>query len=495
MFTQKKYAGYLNYVWLILGCIFTLFVGMRWNVPIAAWLAPVFLIRFFRSQDKWYKTLIAIPLLILTAFVKFHGGWDLSIVGEIGLGIVLVIPMLITLYLDRAFAQRDGILATLVYPSACIALEYLIGLSPIGTSLSLAVSQFDSQPLIQLASVTGIWGISFIIGWFASIMNALWKKGFAIKKVLAPVSLFAAIFILVFSYGGLRLVQLHPEVETVRIGGVTIVHPTDYWGEIIDKGTPEDIAHQYDSEFESLEEALFIESERVVNMGAQIVFWSEANVVLHPDEEAEFLDRAQTFAREHNIYFAPAMLMFKYDEMYAANKLVMITPNGEVAYDYEKTMSWYETDSDGMLHVLDTPYGRISTAICFDMDFPHFIRQAAHQDVDIMLVPVFDWEPIKTFHTQVGLFRGIENGFSVIRQVNKGTSMAINYLGQVISFQDFFTTPNRTTVVDVPIEGVETVYGMFGDWFAYITILFTMGTIVWGVFRRHTQSGSSRSNS
>jgi len=492
---QKKSGGYPSYVWLALGCILSLFIGMRWNVPVAAWLAPVFLIRFFRSQDKWYKTLVAAPLLVLMAFVKFHGGWDLSIFGEIGLGFVLIIPMLVTLYLDRAFACRDGILATLVYPSVCTALEYLIGLTPIGTSLSIAVTQFDSLPLIQLASVTGIWGISFIIGWFASIMNVLWENGFAVKKALGPVSVFTAIFGLVLFSGGLRLVALRPEVETVRIGGVTVVQPTDYWAEIIDKGTPVDIAHQYDAEFESLEESLFTKSEQVVQIGAQIVFWSEANVVLHPDEEAVFLERAQTFAREHNIYFAPAMLVFKYDEMYADNKLVMITPNGDIAYNYEKTMSWYETNSDGILHVLDTPYGRISMAICFDMDFPHFIRQAARQDVDIMLVPAFDWEPIKTFHTQVGLFRGIENGFSIIRQVNKGTSMAIDYLGRVIAYQDFFTTPNRTMVVDVPIEGVETVYGALGDWVAYITVLFTVGTIVWGIFRRHAWSNSSRSSS
>lgn len=490
----KKTNGYLSYIWLTLGCILTLFVGMRWNVPVVAWLAPVFLIRFFRSQGKWYKTLIAVPLLVLMAFIKFHGGWDLSIVGEIGLGFVLIIPMLVALYLDRAFARRDGILATLVYPSVYTALEYLICLTPLGASLSIAVTQFDSLPLIQLASVTGIWGISFIISWFASAMNVLWKNGFAVKKALAPALAFTAIFVLVLSYGGLRLVVLRPEEETVRVGGVSVVQPTDYWSEIIDKGTPADIAHQYDAEFELLEESLFSESERVVQMGTQIVFWSEANVVLHPDKEAVFLERAQAFAREHDIYFVPALLVFKYGEMYADNKLVMITPNGEIAYEYEKTMSWYETDSDGVLRVLDTPYGRIATAICFDMDFPQFIHQAARQDVDIMLVPAFDWEPIKTFHTQVGLFRGIENGFSVIRQVNKGTSMATDYLGRVIAYQDFFTTTNRIMVVDVPIEGVETVYGALGDWTAYITVLFMVGMIAWRIFRYYTRSSSLRAN-
>ncbi|MCD4801615.1 MAG: hypothetical protein K8R16_01610, partial [Anaerolineales bacterium] len=131
---------------------------------------------------------------------------------------------------------------------------------------------------------------------------------------------------------------------------------------------------------------------------------------------------------------------------------------------------------------------RISMAICFDMDFPHFIRQVARHDVDIMLVPAFDWEPIKAFHSQVGLFRGIENGFSVIRQVNLGTSMAIDYLGRVIAYQDFFTTSNRIMVVDVPVEGVETIYGRLGNWFAYFIILFTVSTIAWGMSRQQTQT-------
>src|SRR3990170_5316511 len=108
MNAQRKSSGYLKYMWLVLGCVLSVFIGMRWNVPIAAWLTPIFLICFFRSQDKWYKTLATVPLLALAAFVKFHGGWDLAIVAEIGFSFVLAAPMLIALYLDRAFARRVG---------------------------------------------------------------------------------------------------------------------------------------------------------------------------------------------------------------------------------------------------------------------------------------------------------------------------------------------------------------------------------------------------
>jgi len=50
MDAQRQSSGYLKYMWLIAGCVLTVFIGMRWNVPTAAWLAPVFPIRFCRSQ-------------------------------------------------------------------------------------------------------------------------------------------------------------------------------------------------------------------------------------------------------------------------------------------------------------------------------------------------------------------------------------------------------------------------------------------------------------
>jgi apolipoprotein N-acyltransferase len=481
----RKASGYLSYAWLVIGCALFAFVGMRWNVPVAAWLAPVFLIRFFRSRGKWAGTLAAPLLLAGASFVKFHGGWDLSVLAEIGLSIVLAAPLLVALYVDRALTRKlTGVLATLVYPAAYTALEFLIGLSPVGTSLSIAVTQFDVLPLIQVASVTGIWGIPFLSGWFASTANVLWEGGLDIKKAARPVVAFAVTLAAVLGFGGLRLAASAPQAETVRIAGITVEQPVDYWTAVIDQGTPEDAVRKHEAAFEGLEDALFAESERAVQMGAEIIFWSEANAVFPTERKEPFLARAQAFAREHQVYFVPAMVVLKYGESYGENVLVVIEPGGEVAYTYEKTKSWYQTDSDGVLHAIDTPYGRLSTAICFDMDFPGFIHQAAKQDVDIMLVPAFDWEQIKSFHTQVGLLRGVENGFSVVRQTNTGASMAVDYLGRVLAYQDFFTTPNRVMIADVPTQGVETVYGALGDWFAYAAMLFAAGVSVWAVKRK-----------
>ncbi|NOZ51349.1 MAG: hypothetical protein GXP37_15095 [Chloroflexi bacterium] len=482
MVTITKKAS--PYIWLVIGSSLLLLMGWKWNVPIAVWLAPVFLIRFFRSQERWLPTLIALPVMTLPLFANIHGGWDFPLAAEIGIGVIRALPFLVALYVDRFLARRlrPG-LATLTYPATYVMADYLLALSPLGTAFSAAVTQFDMLQFIQLTSVTGIWGLSFVIGWFASVVNLAWECHFDIQKRATPAAIFAMSLAAILLLGGFRL-SVQPAAQTVRVAGVTIEHPHDYWTDVIDKGTPQDVAHRYEGELGELQENLYAKSRGAVGAGARIVFWSEANAVVYPEELEAFLGRAQRFATEHGIYFAPAYMVFRYGETFSDNVVTMITPSGDIAYTYEKTKSWYPTNSDGIIRVIDTPYGRLSSVICFDMDFPAFIHQAAAQDVDIMLVPAFDWKQIKPFHTQVGLFRAVEDGFSVIRQVNKGTSMAVDYQGRLLAYQDFFTTPDRLMLVDVPTQGVRTLYGMLGDWFVYASGVVLAGLILVGLLRR-----------
>jgi apolipoprotein N-acyltransferase len=259
---------------------------------------------------------------------------------------------------------------------------------------------------------------------------------------------------------------------------VTIAQERNYYDQIVDAGTPAEKARSLTPELASLEDRLFAESEKVVTAGAKVIFWSEVNAVLLPEHKDDFLRRARAFAQAHQVYLAPAYLVLRYGETTGDNQVTMIQPDGNVAYTYTKTKSWYATDSDGILRFVDTPFGRISTAICFDMDFPELIRQAARQNVDIMLVPAFDSYGIRTYHTEVGLMRAVEYGFSVVRQVNEGISMAADYQGRVLAYQDFYRTSDRVMIADVPIRGTHTLYGRLGDWLAYLCCAMAIAAIV-----------------
>jgi len=75
----------------------------------------------------------------------------------------------------RRFLARDSLLlAAFAFPVYWVTCEYLTAIaSPHSTWGNLAYTQMDFLPLIQIASVTGLWGISFIVFLFAGTVAAL----------------------------------------------------------------------------------------------------------------------------------------------------------------------------------------------------------------------------------------------------------------------------------------------------------------------------------
>ena len=61
---------------------------------------------------------------------------------------------------------------------------------------------------------------------------------------------------------------------------------------------------------------------------------------------------------------------------------------------------------DGRLPVVPTRDGRVATAICYDADFPEFMRQAGQGSADILIVPANDWKEIKSVHFQMAVVPG-----------------------------------------------------------------------------------------
>jgi apolipoprotein N-acyltransferase len=283
-----------------------------------------------------------------------------------------------------------------------------------------------------------------------------------------------------------------PKSETVKIAGVSVAHPRNYWDLILDRAVPAGQAAEYKREFARIEEELFRRSRAAAQGKARIVFWSEGNLFVYEDQLAEFLERAGKFARAQGIYFAPSLQVLRYGSPLNDNRSVMIGPDGKIAYTYFKAVSLYPTVSDRVIRFVDTPYGRIGSAICFDLDFPPYLRQAGRKRIDILLAPAFDTRGASPFHTFVGLVRGIENGFSVFRQVNEGTSMAIDPQGRVLARQDFFKSPDGVLYADVPTRGGRRPYTYAGDWLAWASGLFVAAALSWELWRRITGRSSAR---
>jgi apolipoprotein N-acyltransferase len=135
----------------------------------------------------------------------------------------IVTTLALAFVADRLLAPHvPGLLSTLVFPAAWVALEFVPSrLNPYGTWGALAYSQYGNLPLMQLVSVTGIWGVAFLVAWFAAVVNWAWDCQFEWGRIRRGVLLYAAVWSLVMLVGGARL-AFSPEPATVRIVGIGV---------------------------------------------------------------------------------------------------------------------------------------------------------------------------------------------------------------------------------------------------------------------------------
>jgi apolipoprotein N-acyltransferase len=241
---------------------------------------------------------------------------------------------------------------------------------------------------------------------------------------------------------------------------------------------------------------LLLRAEREAQARARIVFWGESNSPVLKEDEAALIARGCELAAKQQIYLGMALGTWNAGQKRPLeNKLVLIDPAGQVAWEYYKARpvpggeAAVSVTQDGKLRSLDTPYGRLSSIICFDGDFPQLLAQAGMLRADIVLDPSNDWRAIDPWHTQMASFRAIEQGFNLVRHTSYGLSATFDYQGRRLAAMDHYETANFAMVSEVPTKGVRTVYGKLGDWFAWMclaSLLLMVGQVVIG--RRSTNT-------
>ena len=235
---------------------------------------------------------------------------------------------------------------------------------------------------------------------------------------------------------------------------------------------------------EAINQALSL-TEREARAGADIIMWQEAALLLKTDQEIyPVLEKTVRIAREYNCYILAAYVIHEGPKTLGKNLAVLITPDGKIDFEYQKARplpQGLSINGPDILQVADTPFGRISAAICYDADFPTYIRQATAKKVDILLVPSSDWKEIDPLHTRMISLRAVENGISLVRHSYTSLSMAWNYLGEPLATMDYFTTKDRVMISHLPTERVFTLYGVFGDYFPWLCIAGLIVLIVIGI--------------
>jgi apolipoprotein N-acyltransferase len=448
-------------------------------LPLAAWLAPVFLLRFSRAS----RGLVAFPALAvvhyLGALVALRGIFPAPAIYLFAIPGILGVS---TYALDRLLAPRlSGFSRTFVYQLACVVLDWLLGLSSLGTLGSPAYGAFGDLPLTQLVSITGIWGLVFLPAWMVPVVNEVWERGIDRRTVRYSLAPFLVALLAVLVYGGVRVAFAAPPAATVRIAGLAADRGLRQEQRVPPlaelAGSDERVRAVARAEFAPLLEDLFLRSEQQARAGANIVVWAEAAGILLKEDEPALLARAQELARREGIYLQVGLVSVLRTDRYpfGENRAILFTPDGEVAWDYFKAIhplgdAALFAPGPGIVPVVETPYGRLATVICFDADFPALVRPAGRQGADILLVPVNDWQPVHTLHARAATFRSVENGLALVRPTGSGLSIAVDAFGRVLAQGEDFVSDPLALVAEVPVRGHATLYSSLGDNVAYLSL-------------------------
>ncbi len=481
-FFKNKYFS----VFIIFSFLVYVMSNGEWCVPIFAWIYPIlFLCMVYLNHTR--KVYLIISFIYAIGFVIQFGraiGMDVKIciMVSILLSFLKVLPYI---YWSKSKMRFQD---TIIFASIMVSIEYIIYLIyPILGGLSDAYTQYQNLYLLQIVTVTGIYGITFLIYWAAAMVIWIWNNKNKKEYLKKYIIVYGSVIGLVFVYGIVMFHFVGNSDKSVRIAGVTVpishllnddkdIYSTFY----TDTFTDENITNAR-NKLSLVADELFLKTELEAQAGAKIVFWSELNGAVLKQDEDILLQRASDMAKQEEIYLIVSLLVKTPYVDLKENKTVVFNPQGELISEYFKhgrSIGELCQKGDGMLKSFDTEYGRIAPFICSDMAFLSKIQQAGRNNVDILIVPASDWKEMTLLAAKTAIVRGVENGSNIIRHTNNGMSIVSDFRGSVLAQTDYFQSDTKTLSAQVITKGRFTLYSYIGNLFVYLCNLYLLGSFI-----------------
>ena len=366
-----------------------------------------------------------------------------------GLGVLFV----------RNFIRRGSLfLASLAFPVYWVAYEYLTSIaSPHSTWGNLAYTQMNCLPVIQIASVSGLWGISFVVFLFAGTVATLLSGAGQPWQRRALAITVGFVVCAVFVFGKWRL-QSSPSSQSVAVTLVAKDVPMSVYLGSEEKAV--ELLGEYANEV-----------GRVTPAGTQVVVLPEK--ITRASErvlgEVDPLFSSAAAAKRAAIVVG----LVRKTPAGAFNSSRFYAPDGRFDANYDKhhLIPGIEPEKPGDERVtLDQPSGRWGLQICKDMDFPKLSREYAADGAHLLLVPAWDFNLDRWLHARMAVMRAVENGFALARCARNGLLTLSDSRGRILA--ETATVSDRFVSITgkVNIAGEKTLYARAGDWFAWLCV-------------------------
>ncbi|MGI5157799.1 nitrilase-related carbon-nitrogen hydrolase [Microbispora sp. CA-102843] len=363
--------------------------------------------------------------------------------------------------LSRALMLRGRPLtAAAVVPAAWVAVEYAFSvLSPNGAWWSLAYTQADVLPVLQTVSVTGPWGITFLVLGVPAAAAAFFAPGAAGRLRVAVTA--AIILALAVGYGAWRLHAPYGQgSEKVAL----LATDRDGWVPVAS------------AEGRALLERYTARIPGLAARGARVVVMPEK---VFSADDATLPVLAAPLARlaaDHHVDIIVGLVLKRSGSL--RNAAIDFPADGSRPVEYFKHHLIPGLESDfqpGNRKAFVPGSGsRWGIAICFDLDLPGLVRDYRRSGATTIFVPAWDFDRDRWLHGRMAVTRGVETGLTVARAARDGDLVVSDANGRIRTEAHSADAPFVSALTMLPTRSANTPYTRFGDWFAWACALLLL---------------------
>lgn len=431
----------------------------KFNFYWLAWIALVpFLLALLRTKDLrsalfcgfWFGlAFYAFNFIWIFSLFRFVGWW--VVLGWVAATVFQTLFILLFVVLAKLSKTTHPIWMAVLW----VAVEWLKIWGPLGVPLGvLGYSQANCLPILQVASFSSVYGISFLIVLVnAAIANQIYYNSRYTKIVLTAVIFFVfGIFIYGSYYLNMPTYSGSPDPLIPRYPGkihlnISIIQPNI---DQMDKMNPAKVMEIFNLHAGMTRQAFAAHPN--------IIIWPETALFTYALHDPIMKPLITNLAKEGCCWLVVGMP--EYDTSGEYNSMVAISPSGEVVgrYDKEKLVPFGEfLPFRNVLFPLLSRVGyyddefhpgkpatqnllvdgiRIAPTICSESAFPELVRCHIALGADMILTITNDgWfgnSALPYFHLNAGILRAVENRCYFVQVGNSGISALVDPKGRVV---------------------------------------------------------------
>ncbi len=492
---------------LLLTCAFP-----RTAMAAAAWVALVPLLVAVRGKSRGEAFRIGYWCGLSHAVTSFY--WIYHVIAKYsGLAgpLAVVVLLLLCAYL-ACYPACFAVFATVCehrpgiwlwgLPAGWVALEWLRAFMITGFPWdNLGYSQTPWLSFIQVADITGVYGLS----WLLVLANTSFARIWIERRLHWDLLILAVLVGTVGVYGVTRLNHVEALERQASSIPVALIQGNIDQSRKWDPVLQEEIVHRY----------LELSGEALANSPRPgVVVWPETAAPFFLGLEDRFTPRLEEFTRSNGVALlvgAPGVGQTKGRPHYY-NRMFLLDARGTILGSYSKqhlvpfgeyvplarllffverlvqAAGDFSPGTDARPLALDGQ--RYGGLICYEAIFPALARQTVRLGANVLVNVTNDaWYGVSSApyqHFEMARWRALENRVPLIRCANTGISTVFSASGRSGT-----TIPLNKTGYQVygvlPLQ-ITTLYNRYGDWFAWLCCLTAIAAFVYSSARVRAQN-------